>query len=119
MQTLAAMRTVEHERGRKAELSLVRTAKRRALLLGPRPGDCATTWLRVGRVLSTVAQVATKAVAVGPQALAVRRRGSRPPASAPPYGSAFLHRGSATAATSPHVSPRHTRSRTRVPHGIV
>src|SRR5918995_6465449 len=42
----------------------------------PLPGDCAPAGgLRVGRVLFAVAQVAMKAVVVGPQALAVRGMG--------------------------------------------
>ena len=86
----------------------------------PLPGDCAPAGgLRVGRVLFAVAQVAMKAVVVGPQALAVRGMGPGRPTVPPAHRGAFLHRGSATAATSPHASPRHTRSRVRVPHGIM
>jgi hypothetical protein len=118
VQTLAGTRTVEDERSRKAELSLVRTAiprepAGRSMVTAPRGG------LRVGHVLFAVAQVATKAVVVGPQPLAVRGMGPIRPTALPAHRGAFLHRGSATAATSPHASPRHTRSRVRVPQGMM
>jgi hypothetical protein len=39
--------------------------------------------------------------------------------SGPAQSSPLRHCGSATAATSPQVSPRHTRRRVRMPHGMV